>query len=254
MIESPFFRVLLYFPVVSPLKKYASTTDAPIKEIRVTNVTINTNSNNPQPTTEHTIYKSFRIHNRLGDIPTMGSNQLDLILSLIDDSEHNLRERMKRSSDSTSSILLKHIQCITNNANYSDTFECININAVAMARWAKPEGWDYALMACYSMKNHMKFLSTAIENILGEVFVLADYVSSLSRITKEEEKALTFEDTKVSQNRLHSLGGVRLPDPKSIASAAILQSEGLANIGLIREAMGRVQLENDIFERENEIN
>ncbi|KAK8378169.1 hypothetical protein O3P69_018852 [Scylla paramamosain] len=86
-----------------------------------------------------------------------------------------------------------------------------------MARWAKPKSWDYALMACYSMKNQMKFLSMAVENILGEA-------------------------------------GCSHPDPKSRASAAILQGEGLADIGLIREAMSKIQLENDIFERENEIN
>lgn len=185
----------------------------------------------------------------------MGSNRLELILSLIDDSERDLREGMKKSCDSISSNLLKHIQRMTNNANDSDTFERINVNAVAMARQAKPEGWDYALTACYSMKNHMKFLSTAVEDILGEVrLVMADYISSLSRITEEEGKALAFEDTKVFENRPHSLGGVRPPDPKSIASAAILQGEGLADIGLIREAMSKIRLENDIFERENGIN
>ncbi|KAK8405436.1 hypothetical protein O3P69_001772 [Scylla paramamosain] len=47
---------------------------------------------------------------------------------------------------------------------------------------------------------------------------------------------------------------VRPPDPKSIASAAILQGEGLANIGLIKEALGKIQLENDILKRENGIN
>ncbi len=76
----------------------------------------------------------------------------------------------------------------------------------------------------------------------------------LSLPITEEGKALAFEDTKVFENRPHSLSGVRPPDLKSIASAAILQSEGLANIGLIREVMGKIQLENDIFERENEIN
>ncbi|KAK8375101.1 hypothetical protein O3P69_012497, partial [Scylla paramamosain] len=162
---------------------------------------------------------------------------------------------MKKSCDSISSNLLKHIQRITNNANYSDTFECININAMVMARRAKPEGWDYALTACYRMKNHMKLLSTAVENILGEVrLVLADYVSSLSRITEEEGKALAFEDTKVFENRPHSLGRVHPPYSKSIASAVILQGEDLADIGLIREAMGKIQLENDIFERENGTN
>ncbi|KAK8405428.1 hypothetical protein O3P69_001764 [Scylla paramamosain] len=98
-----------------------------------------------------------------------------------------------------------------------------------MARWAKPEGWDYVLTACYSMKNHMKFLSTAVENILGEVrLVLANYVSSLSRIPEKERKALAFEEhTKVFENRPHSLALVRPPDPKSIASAAILQGEAV---------------------------
>ena len=183
----------------------------------------------------------------------MGSNRLELILSLIDDSERDLREGMKKSCDCISSNLLKHIQHMTNNANDNDTFERINVNAVAMARRAKPGGWDYALTACYSMKNHMKFLSTAVEDILGEVrLVMADYVSSLSRIIGGE--TLTFEDTKVFENRPHSLGGVRPPDPKSIASAAILQGEGLADIDLIREAMSKIRLENDIFERENEIN
>ena len=185
----------------------------------------------------------------------MGSNRLEFILSLIDDSERDLREGMKKSCDSISSNLSEHIQRMTNNVNDSDTFERINVNAVAMARQAKPEGWDYALTACYSMKNHMQFLSTAVEDILGEVrLVMADYVSSLSKITNEEEKALAFEDTKVFENRSHSLGGVRPPDPQSIASAAILQGEGLDDIVLIREAVSKIQLENDIFERENGIN
>ena len=183
----------------------------------------------------------------------MGSNRLELLLSLIDESERHLREGMKKSCDSISSNLFKHIQCMTNNAKDIDISKRINVNVVAMARCAKLEGWDYALTACYSMKNHMKFLSTAIEDILGEVrLVLADHVESLSRIT--EGKTLAFEDTKVFQNRPHSLGGIRPPDPKSIASSAILQGEGLADIDLIREAMSKIRLENDIFERENGIN
>ncbi|KAK8393530.1 hypothetical protein O3P69_006696 [Scylla paramamosain] len=116
-----------------------------------------------------------------------------------------------RVRSSCSLSVKKHIQRITNNANYSDTFEWININTVAMA-------------------------------------------SSLSRMTEEEGKALAFEDTKVFENRPHSLGRVRPPDPKSIASTAIQQGEGLANIGFIREAIGKIQLENGTFERENGIN
>ena len=142
---------------------------------------------------------------------------------------------------------------MTNNAKDINTSKRIDVNTVAMARRAKQEGWAYALTASYSMKNHMKFLSTAIEDILGEVrLVAADHIESLSRI--KEGKTLVFEDTKVFENRPHSLGGVRPPEPKSIASAAILQGESLADIDLIREAMGKIRLENDIFERENGIN
>lgn len=163
----------------------------------------------------------------------MGSNRVELILSLIDNSERDLKEGMKRSGDLISFNLLKHIQQMNNNAKDSDMLERINVNNVAMARQAKPDGWDYASMARYSMKNHMKFLSTAVEDILCEVrLVMADYVSSLSRIT--EEKTLAFEDTKVFENRPHSLGGVRPPDPNNVARAAILQGEGLAEITLPR--------------------
>ena len=237
--KSSFSRVLLYLP--SFLIKYSLTTNVPIREIKETNVMINTNSNNPHQLPNILFTNLF--------IAKMKSyNKSELLLSLIDTSERDIRDGMKKSCDSISSNLFKHIQHMVNNKNDIDTFERINVNVVAKAKEVKPEGWDYAQTACYSMKIHMKFLSTAIEDILNEIrLIMVDYINSLSRITE----TLAFEDTKVFENRPHSLAGVRPPDPKSVADAAILKG---ADIIFLKKAMRSIQLENDNFERENTIN
>lgn len=177
----------------------------------------------------------------------MGSNKLELILSLVDSSEQELMAGTKKSCDAISSMLLRHIQGTANNQR-QPPIPSIDLKLVASPGNVNvTEGWDYAILAAYSIRSHMRFLSAAAENILGGFReALESQVSSLQRTETPQER--------VFENRPHSLGGIRPPSPSTVAREAMKYGGCLNDLNLIKEAMGKLEMEKETFEREHRLN
>lgn len=180
----------------------------------------------------------------------MGSNRIELILSVVDAAGHDLTEGMRNSCEYISKALLKHVQAMNNNASADINVDAIPINKILGSKDIKRANWDYAMTAQYSIKSHMGFLAVAVEDILeGFRGVLACHIERLSGKGKADDD---FDNKKAFGNRTHALGGIRPPDPRMVAKIAMTRRD--LDLETINEALRKVKVENEIFNTEYKTN
>lgn len=185
----------------------------------------------------------------------MGSNRIELILSVADAAEHDLTEGMRNSCERISKDLLKHVQAMANNATATTSIsdEAIPINTIIASKDVKRANWDYAMTAQHSIKCHMGFLAVAVEDILeGFRGVLSCHIERLSEERKHGGGGSDFDNRKAFGNRAHTLGGIRPPDPRMVAKIAMARRD--LDIETINEALRKIKVENEIFDTEYRTN
>ena len=175
----------------------------------------------------------------------MGSNIRELILSLIDSADKELKESMAASCNSINQMLFRHLQKTRDNVENDSSSLPIK---TGFRKEARPPNWIYRTVATAVIKIHLKFVNAVVDDILsGLREALRKHVMSLL----SPPLASSFGNKHMFANRPHSLAAVKPPETQDVVNAAIKRSY---DIDKVKDVMSVIQLEKEMFEAEYKIN
>ena len=193
------------------------------------------------------------------DIPVMGTNRRELILSILNQAELDLTSGMSASCEYISSALVDKILAQKNNSEEDDSHgrkKYYNrILSIQKSIWDAKEVHQTTIYknlfvsAQFSVKTHYMYLTCALETITRQIREV------LARTSTTGDG---FTASPVYKDRHHTLGGVKPASPEKVLQAIVDEIKrrkgDVTDAHLLKEAVSLIQSELDVFSAEDAMN